>query len=179
MEEWKQIKDYQNYSVSNFGNVKNNSTYKNLKPIIDYWGYPRVNLYNDNGVKMFKIHQLVYSHFANNFEKKIIDHIDRNKENNNFDNLRVANVSLNALNQDKKINRTSKYRCCYFDRKLNKFAVRINVNNKKVFVGSYPKELDAGLAYNKYIIDNRLVNGFRKFNLFYQNEIQASSLLIT
>ena len=177
MEDWKQIKDYPNYSVSNFGNVKNNSSNKVLKPIIDFWGYARVNLYNNNGAKMFKIHHLVYSHFANNFEKVLIDHIDRNKENNNFNNLRLANVSLNALNQDKKNGRTSKYRCCYFDKKLKKFAVRINIDGKKVFVGSYQKELDAGLAYNKYIIDNNLINGFRQLNIIYQKEISGGQVI--
>jgi hypothetical protein len=35
MEEYRIIKGYENYSVSNFGNVKNNKTDKILKPKID------------------------------------------------------------------------------------------------------------------------------------------------
>ena len=34
-EEYRIITDYENYSVSNFGNVKNNITGKILKPKID------------------------------------------------------------------------------------------------------------------------------------------------
>lgn len=174
MEVWKQIIDYPNYSISNFGNIKNNKNNKTLKPIKDSWGYSRVNLYNNRKRKTFKIHHLVCNHFMDNFENNIIDHIDRNKENNNINNLRIANTSLNALNTNKKPNTTSKFRCCYFDKKQNKFIVRIRINsNEKKYLGSFSNELDAGLCYNRYIINNNLVNGFRKFNIIYQDEVKS------
>jgi len=169
MEVWKPIVSYPNYYISNFGNVKNKNGLI-LKPIKDYWGYLRVNLYNPCA-KMFKIHHLVYSHFSNDIDFKLIDHIDRNKENNNIINLRKATKSLNALNTNKKQNTTSKMRCCYFDKKNDKYIVRIRIGETKIYIGSFSNELYAGLAYNKYIIENNLINGFRKLNNIYQYDI--------
>ena len=51
-EEFRVIKDYENYSVSNFGNVKNNTTGKILKPSNSSNGYYKVNLFKDGKVKL-------------------------------------------------------------------------------------------------------------------------------
>ena len=46
-EEFRIIKDYENYSVSNFGNVRNNTTGRILKPGINGNGYYHVILCKD------------------------------------------------------------------------------------------------------------------------------------
>ncbi len=46
-EEFRIIKDFENYSVSNLGRVRNNATDKILKPIIDVHGYYIVSLRSD------------------------------------------------------------------------------------------------------------------------------------
>ena len=106
LEVWKDIQDYSNYQVSNYGNVKNkeritNVGIKNQKQCVrkerllkqqkDHKGYMYVRLYNENGFKSIKVHKLVANAFLENkYNKPTIDHIDRNKENNNADNLRYA-----------------------------------------------------------------------------------------
>lgn len=103
---WKDIQDYSNYQVSNCGNVKSkeritNVGIKNQKQCVrkerllkqqkDHKGYMYVRLYNENGFKSIKVHKLVANAFLENkYNKPTIDHIDRNKENNNADNLRYA-----------------------------------------------------------------------------------------
>ena len=101
IETYKTITDYPRYEISNYGNVRN------CKGIIlrikkEKNGYMRINLYNKGKKKDYYIHRLVaLNHLVNNDEtKKQIDHIDRNKTNNNVNNLRWCNSSENSLNKD-------------------------------------------------------------------------------
>ncbi len=117
IEVWKDIEGYPNYQVSTFGNVKSKERYTNvgiknqkqclrkekiLKQQKDSKGYMQVILYNENGYKHFKVHTLVAKTFIPNFfNKPTVDHIDRNKENNDVDNLRWASYTEQQNNKDK------------------------------------------------------------------------------
>jgi hypothetical protein len=95
-EEYRKIKGYENYSVSNYGNIRNDVTGKILKASLNGQGYKRVRL---NG-KTIKVHRLVSEAFipnANN--KKYIDHIDNDRTNNNVNNLRWVTIQENNFNQ--------------------------------------------------------------------------------
>lgn len=95
MENWRQIENT-NYSVSNFGNVKNNKSGKILKPEKTKKGYLRVEI----GGKHKRIHRLVASAFFPNPENfPCVDHKDRNRQNNNYDNLRWCSYATNNLNR--------------------------------------------------------------------------------
>lgn len=93
---WKDIKDFQNYQISNFGRVKSfkkwHGTDKRILTQIKNKksGYFQVILYikNKRG-KPKRIHTLVFETFNNYKLKKdeCIHHIDKNKENNNSNNL--------------------------------------------------------------------------------------------
>lgn len=93
MEIWKDITDYNDYQISNHGNVKvkkNNASRKEriLKPLSHPRGYFRVALYKNNKSKFFFIHRLVAIHFIENPNNKPdVNHIDGNKSNNTFTNL--------------------------------------------------------------------------------------------
>lgn len=113
-EKWKDIKNYSNYQVSNLGKIKSKERYtkqrngmnlrkeKILNPQKDHKGYLYVRLYNENGWKYFKVHNLVANAFIPNMlNEPTIDHIDRNKENNKIDNLRWASYIVQANNKDK------------------------------------------------------------------------------
>lgn len=77
------------YYVSNFGNVKNIKTNKILVGDTNSCGYKRVLLKIDNKFKKYFIHRLVATLFIKNEckNKNIVNHIDGNKKNNNFNNL--------------------------------------------------------------------------------------------
>lgn len=106
MEEWKDINGYENlYQVSNYGRVKRkqslvatgikhsdkrNVKEKILKQNLKRNGYLTVDLSKDNKVKTISIHRLVAMAFLENDnpqEKKFIDHINCNKQDNRANNL--------------------------------------------------------------------------------------------
>lgn len=90
MEEvWKPVEGYENYHVSNMGNVMNINTGKVLKGQNNGNGYLHVCLYNkEHKCKLVMIHRLVAKAFIPNPENlPQVNHIDERKHNNHADNL--------------------------------------------------------------------------------------------
>lgn len=86
LERWKPIQGYENYAVSSWGRVRNGEVI--LKPEEHAKGYLRVDLYDENGRKHFKVHRLVAEAFIPNpDEKPCVNHIDGNNQNNSVSNL--------------------------------------------------------------------------------------------
>jgi hypothetical protein len=156
-EEWKQITDYLNYSISNYGNVRNNKTGKILKAWLDNNGYNCVSLYNNKKRKNFEIHGLVAKHFLEKNENSfVIDHIDRNPLNNNVSNLRYVTSQINNRNRTKRKNCSSIYKGVNWNKPNRKWLATIRIDYKRIYLGCYKSEIEAGYAYNEYITNNNL-----------------------
>ena len=159
MEEiYKKIDDYDNYEISNLGNVKNTDTGRILKPGKNTNGYYFVGL-SKNGIrKYFKIHKLIALHFIPNPENfPCIDHIDRDRTNNSISNLRWISNSNNLRNRPKMQNTSSKYMGVYFNKAKGKYKAYINIDNKLKHIGYYEKEEeDAGKAWDDYVKQHNL-----------------------
>jgi len=141
-EEYKTISYYDNYLVSNLRNVKNTKTNKILKPHDDGNGYHRVNLYNNNKSKHKKIHRLVAGAFIGNPEnKKCIDHIDNNKQNNN--NLRWCNYQENRRNSKLSSKNTSGIKRVHFNKKTKKYSAQITIDGNQIQLGYFENIEDA------------------------------------
>lgn len=100
---WKQlINDYKNYEVSEYGDVRNTTTNKVLKPELTN-GYHRITLSTGSRTSKRKImvHQLVAMCFLYNYDKEAysIDHLDRNKLNNHYSNLSQCSMKENNNNR--------------------------------------------------------------------------------
>lgn len=112
IEVWKDIKNFPNYQVSNYGKIKSKERITNvgiknikqikrkekiLKPLKITKGYLGIRLYNEKVKgKTFKIHRLVAETFIpnpNNYKQ--INHIDGNKENNKVSNLEWCSNKYN------------------------------------------------------------------------------------
>lgn len=92
MELWKKIDKYENYEVSNFGNVRNidNNNYI-LIGAIRADNYKEVCLSKNNKTRTFRVNILVAKAFIPNPENKpTVNHKDHNRLNNNVDNLEWA-----------------------------------------------------------------------------------------
>ena len=78
------IDGYDNYLVSNFGNVKNSKTNMIMKQCNHRQGYKLVSLKENGKWKLLSVHRLVGIAFLENPDNKpFIDHIDNNPSNNN------------------------------------------------------------------------------------------------
>ncbi len=103
--EWKFIPNYEDrYIINRQGEIKSLITNKILEDnySIQYeQSYKSVKLIDKNGKRtQFYIHRLVYLTFKGKIlENMEIDHIDRNKFNNNLENLRMITPSENCKNK--------------------------------------------------------------------------------
>ena len=100
MEQWKDVSGFEGlYQVSNTGKIKR--LFKNGKERLligkkDRDGYVTVILSRNQNKKHCMLHRLIAEAFVPNTESKPqINHKDRNKQNNNVDNLEWVTVAEN------------------------------------------------------------------------------------
>lgn len=101
MEVWKDIPGFENYQISNYGNVKSlnygrTGKPKLLKPTVSGKGYLQVRLSKSGKPNALLVHRLVAMAFVQNLNnRKQINHKDENKFNNNADNLEWCDNQYN------------------------------------------------------------------------------------
>jgi len=78
---WKPIKGYENYLISNYGDVYSHHLNALLKLAFKS-NYYYVSIFNNNNIKCtIRVHILIYKTFIGKRNtNKVIDHIDRNKK---------------------------------------------------------------------------------------------------
>lgn len=100
MEEYR--KCFEDYEISNFGNCRRlmkNGTYRNVKGSIMNRGYRYFQVQRNGKRQNFLFHQMVAKCFIGERPNNlVIDHIDRNRTNNNVDNLRYVSQLINTHN---------------------------------------------------------------------------------
>ena len=137
MEIYRIIDNYENYEVSNLGNVKNKKTNIILKGYPSN-GYIKVNLYKDSKMTKFHLHRLVAITFIDNIDDKVcVDHIDGNTCNNNVNNLRWATNSENAMNCKISRNNTSGCKGVMFNKERQKWCASITIDYIKIHLGPF------------------------------------------
>lgn len=91
-----------------------------------------------------------------------IDHIDGNGLNNQKINLRECNHAQNMQNRRKLSVSSSPYKGVQWWKNQNRWASRIALNKKRIFLGYFINEIDAAKAYNKAA--TRLFGEFANLN---------------
>jgi len=114
---------------------------------LDSRGYIRINVL----YKSYLAHRLAFLYVTGKLPKQQIDHIDGNKVNNIFANLRDVNYSIN--NQNKRFARSdSKTGLLGASPRGNRFVAQIRLNGKNHHIGIYST---AELAHTAYIAAKR------------------------
>tara|TARA_R110002020_G_scaffold11610_1_gene43459 strand:+ start:701 stop:1132 length:432 start_codon:yes stop_codon:yes gene_type:complete len=139
------IKGFDNYEIDREGNVRN-KTNRFLKQHKERSGYLYVGLRKDGKGYKIKIHRLLALQFIDNPDNlPWVDHIDRDKLNNNLDNLRWVTISQNSRNKECK--------GYYWNKEANKWKAQYKLNCKMHHIGYYDTEEQARNAYLEAIKD--------------------------
>lgn len=110
---------------------------------INKFGYICIGIKN----KIYKAHRLAFLYMTGKFPLFDVDHIDGNRSNNKWVNLRDAETLINCQNRRKpQKNSTS---CGILGVSLvgNSYVARITVNKKTLYLGSFKSSDSACQAY--------------------------------
>ena len=94
---WKDIPGWENkYEVNEYGDVRNKVTNKKIVGDFNSSGYPRITLYDGKRKQRFFRHRLVAELFVSNPNNlPEVDHIDSNRKNCYYKNLKWVNRKNN------------------------------------------------------------------------------------
>ena len=164
-EQWASIDGYRNYQVSWWGRVRNTKTGRILKPQTSGPGYLFVRLSKNGKVACVYIHKLVAHEWVGNPKvKRCVDHIDGDRINNHWENLRYATHSENLMNKRGHKNSSSVYKGVSFDKNSGKWVVRIKVDGICKNMGLFKIEREAAEAYNAAALEH--YKEFARLNTF-------------
>lgn len=94
------IKNFDDYQITDDGRVWSKEKNKFLKPYVGKNGYSQICLYKQKKKKLCYIHRLVAEAFIDNLENKpCIDHINTLKNDNRVENLRWCTPKENYHNK--------------------------------------------------------------------------------
>jgi len=106
-----------------------------------YKGNPYIRIMI-NGVHYYA-HKLAFLYMDGYLPENEIDHIDNNKINNSFKNLREVSRICNSRNKVNYSNNKSGVKGVYYDSFNNKFRPQISVNNRKIYLGRFNSFIEA------------------------------------
>ena len=140
-EQYIKIEGLENYSVSNFGNIRNDID----NTILPFWknkhGYNSVFIDKNNA---FTIHRLVGEVFIPNpLKKPIVDHIDTCRTNNRVDNLRWVTIAENNYNKSIQKRNKSGVIGVHLNKNKTRWEASIGHKNKLYYLGSFINKEDA------------------------------------
>lgn len=180
-EEWRDVVGWENlYAVSSMGRVASIATTFNYKSghvrkkkplllkLFKKVGYPFVNLKSSGNVRPEFVHRLIAQAFIpnpNNYPQ--IDHIDTNTTNNNVNNLRWCNGSMNMSNPKtrQRMSENTSLRNWMQEHSKKKEVVRIDEDSN---ITIYESTRDAGRNGFDSSTICRCCNGFRKTHKGFQ-----------
>lgn len=147
---WQEIPGYEGFYASKCGLIKrDNGT---VTPgSLNGGGYYYISICG----KMLRVHRLLALTFLENSEDKpLVDHINRNTEDNAIQNLRWVTRSENARNVTSHKLSTSNFLGVSWHKATSKWMAQILVDSKTCYLGVHENEEDAARAYDEKAAEN-------------------------
>ena len=163
-EEWRPILGYENYEVSNFGNVKSFCYKKDgkiMKPQTNKNGYLHIIIWGMSSVKpkIFKVHRLVLQTFNPTEEDLECNHKNHIKKDNRLCNLEWVSKSQNTRYKKKREGCSSQYRGVH--KTKGKWKTQCRLDGKQIHLGYFDTEQEGAKVYNDFVIKH----GLQDFNI--------------
>lgn len=105
-------------------------------------GYRRLQLCGGN----YSAHHVVWLLHTGQWPSQLLDHIDRDRSNNRFSNLRPSDSLTNSWNKGPKAGKA--FKGVTFHKKVGKYQAQIKVCGTFIYLGLFCFEADAARAYD-------------------------------
>ena len=94
-----------------------------------------------------KEHRIAWAIYYKKWPSSIIDHINRERDDNRIENLRICIGSLNQQNVTKQSGRSSRFLGVSKRKRTGMWDASIKSDRRSYFLGSFSSEEEAALAY--------------------------------
>lgn len=108
-------------------------------------GYARITI----NYQSYSRHRLVWAYFYGDPGSQIIDHINRVRNDDRLENLRIATESENRRSSAMYRTNTSGFKGVTFEKSVGRWKAYIYVQNRRIHLGIFASKLEAADAYQK------------------------------
>lgn len=116
---------------------------------IESTGYRKVVIFGTP----FLAHRIIWKHQTGKEPHRCLDHINGDRADNKWVNLREASSSQNSMNQDVSSKNTSGFKGVSFSTRKRKWGARISCNNIRRRLGYFDTAEEAHAAYRKVALE--------------------------
>lgn len=154
MEKYIDLKGFEGlYQISDLGNIKNRKFV--MKQQLDRHGYKYICLTKNNIQKKFKVHRLVLETFVGDGSNLVCNHKDKNRINNNLENLEWVTIRDNNIHKFKdKTNHVG------VNLKNGKWYARVQIDGKRKELGYFRNIDDAIQIRCSFLTENGIITKY-------------------
>jgi len=146
---WRPIPGFDRYEASTLGQIRRIARPNGKPPLVMQLspsgnGYRKVDLWQEGRRFRCFVHRLVFAAFRGDPGDRLVDHRDRQRDNNRLDNLRCATFSQNRANS---AGRAQFRGVCRLRGRWAAFGAR---ERATVYLGTFPTAEEAAAAYDRH-----------------------------
>lgn len=111
--------------------------------VLDSRGYRQIGV----GGRVYLAHRLIWAYVTGVWPTTLIDHINGNRDDNRWDNLREATPSENKANSKLMRTNTSGLKGAFFRKDIGRWVATIGKHRTRRHIGFYDSAEEAHAAY--------------------------------